>query len=197
MRIVLPKFYNKKDDLVICQICYQELKTLNTHIPRIHKISCEEYKEQYLLWNGDLMAISTREKMSKYHNRPEVRKKDMKRFLENIKPYSSENKGRGKRKSRYREMTRSLSEKGRISLSEKASRLHTPEIRKKAGLSKRRGRFQICQNKECGKSYWVKPYMFEISKYCSRKCQNKMQAINYWQNKKKHNALTSFREKFM
>lgn len=184
MRIVLPKFYNQKKDLVICQICNKELRTLQTHIPRIHKISCEEYKEEYKLWNGDLMSISTRQKMSEYHNRPDVRKKDMKRFMEGVKPFSPENKGRGKIKARYRGMTRTLTEEGRISLSEKASRLHTPEIRLKASLSRRRGRFQICQNRECGKSYWVKPYMFETSKYCSMYCQGKVHWTNYWNNKK-------------
>jgi len=181
MRKTLPKFYDKEKDLVQCQLCGKWFKSLNSHIPRVHKISCEEYKKRFNLWNGDLCCQSTRIKISEYHKRPEVKEKSLKRFLEKVKPYSPENKKRGQIKERYKKMFAN------------AGFLHTPEVKRKRkeALRKFRNdpiRFKLAMEKSaqkrrkgiwrkcevCGKKFWVKPYMIPTARFCSRKCQNSM-----------------------
>jgi len=59
----LPKYYNKEKDLIICQLCFKEFRTIQTHITRVHKMDCVEYKKKFKLFNGDLMCLRTRKKM--------------------------------------------------------------------------------------------------------------------------------------
>ncbi len=50
-------------ETIECKICGKTMKALNVHVPRIHKISCTEYKEQFP--GAEIYSEATREKYAK------------------------------------------------------------------------------------------------------------------------------------
>ena len=193
MRKTLPKYYDKEIDKIQCQECGKWFKALFSHIPRLHKISCEEYKEKYLLFNGDLCCQSTRLKMSEDKKRPDVLLKSTKRFLKNVKPRKGKIPKRSNKK-RYKIIS---------SLDIAREFAHTKEARKKRSIliskahasgkfneaykKRKNGKEHICI--ECGKKYYRPKYIETITKFCSRQCSadseyTKNKAKNFWKSPK-------------
>lgn len=174
MRRTNPKFYDEKKDLIQCQLCGKWLSHLVSHISRIHKISCEEYKNKFLLFNGDLICNRIREKMSNSKKQPEISKKNLERFLKNIKPKKGKIPNKTK-KDRYkkifpldlgRHLAHTSEALDKLSISLKNA--HKTGKMNKAYESKKNGKYCICKN--CGKKYYVSACREHTTKFCSLKC---------------------------
>lgn len=168
-----PKFYDFDKDLIQCQLCNEWFKTLNSHLSRIHECSGEEYKEKFGLWNGDLISIDTREKMSK-NAKNRITPELLKQFKKNV--------------ASIPQFKKKPTNKRFKALRNKSNFLHTPEVKQKiqeslkkyrktkryvidrerAAEKIRKGRYQFC--KICKTKYWVKRCAFEKSICCTRKC---------------------------
>lgn len=172
MRRTNPKFYDIEHDLVQCQFCKKWFKGLMSHIPRIHNITCEEYKEEFSLWNGDLVSVGTRLKFSEYHKKPEVLEKSTHRFFKNIQPYNHKNKKGGVKNERY------LKIKG-IDWHKYINYTNLSKTLKKAHAE---GKFDICYKKRrkginkkclnCDKEFYVQRCHIKTAKFCSRECKD-------------------------
>jgi predicted transcriptional regulator len=164
----LPKYYNKEKDLIICQLCFKEFRTIQTHITRVHKMDCVEYKKKFKLFNGDLMCLRTRKKMA---NKPEEFKQYLRDKLpNNIKMGSA----RGKIKPYIKEIMSEANFVSRCSVKRKenlSAYWKTEEGRLSIlkGAEKRKtGTYITCI--ECGKTKYVKKCFLKTAKFCSREC---------------------------
>lgn len=169
-----PKFYDEEKDLIQCQECGKWFKCLISHIPRIHKITCEQYKEKYGLFNGELINLSNRNKRKEYHSSPKAVLVQNENFYNHLKPFDEENKRRGKVKPRFKKIKREISLESKLIMSDKIKKYHnTPagkERRIRACKTSMKGIYKECLH--CHKKYYVRKGAIKTSKFCSRICQN-------------------------
>jgi hypothetical protein len=192
-RLTLPKFYDSELDLVQCQLCKKWFKSLPSHVTRIHKWTGEDYKEEFNLWNGDMVSIGSRKKLADKQVK-NITPERMKLFKKNVLSITHSKKKPIKKRFR--------------SLFKKANFLNSKEARKKAqiglknyrktdrykadirkaGKSRRTGRYQICQC-GCGEKYYVKRYRWETSKFKNRQHKDQSEYTKttvkaFWNSKK-------------
>lgn len=192
-RKTLPKFYDPSSDLLQCQECKKWFKGLNSHLPRIHKMTGEEYKEKYSLWNGDLVIPSSRQKLSEAQKRPHILKKTIDRFYKNEKMGIA----RGQRKARYKNMVpeQLLTEESKIKSHKALNEFWKSESGKdaiqRAREKRKKGKEITCL--ECRNKFYISKYRFENAKFCSRSCKDKSElgkiavkiaVKNFWQSDK-------------
>jgi hypothetical protein len=195
-RKTVPKFYDSEEDLIQCQLCMKWYKALISHIPRIHKITCDQYKEKFGLWNGDLVAVGPRKQLAD-KQRKNITKARLKAFKKNVVNFPIEKKK--KIKERF------------VLLVKNANFLHTPETKRKmkegmtkyrktdkckedikrASITRKHGRYQIC---ECGckTRFYVPKNRFGTARFFSRKCKErsidlKNKLKDWWKSDKSKN----------
>ena len=178
MRKSLPKFYDENNDLIQCQICKKWFKSLGGHL-RFHRTNGENYKKEFELIDGDLIALSVRLDMSKSGKialkRDPERKKMLlklskkwlkvaitkpKNITQRVKEIQSQNKISPKQRKK---MITGIRKFWKSPNGKKA--------KKKQSERQKTGWYQKCE--VCGKKYWVKPYLAKTSFYCSNYCKNK------------------------
>ncbi len=172
MRKTLPTFYNKDTDRVVCQVCKKELKFIsNTHL-RKHNLTSEEYKEQFKLWNGDLICQSTRHKchLLGLKQSEEQRKRCVQLQKTLFKDFPEL---RGKIKKSYiREKFREMKFVNRESSIKALKKWHTTDIGRdaidKSIHGRIKGNYLLCP--ECGKLFYRSPSRIRKINYCSYKC---------------------------
>jgi len=192
-RKTLPKFYDPVEDLVQCQLCMKWFKGLTSHIPRIHKITGDQYKEKFGLWNGDLVAIGPRKQLAEKQKK-NITKKRLRAFKKNVVNFPREKKK--KPKSMFQVLLKKENPLQKPDAIKKMIKARAKYLksdrykkdRKRAAEYRKRGRFQRCE--VCHKKYWVKKYMFGISKCHSRKCManhpyTKEKIKRYWKSQEK------------
>jgi hypothetical protein len=189
-RKTVPKYYDPLNDLVQCQICYQWFKTLVSHVTRIHKMSGEEYKEEFGLWNGDMMSMGTREKISKKKKEGMTEEK-LRKFIKKVVKYPKKKKLKARFKILRKEFnffdSPEIRKKAKKALVKYRKTNRYKKDIKRAAKTRRRGGYKICE--VCYKRYYVKRYLFKKSKCCSKKCManhpyTKQKIKEFWKSRK-------------